>query len=75
MTRRFVYDLLERAGATFVQAFLALVLAGWGDIAGLDDLVTLGRAAAVAALAAGLSVIKAGLARFTGDRNDASLVQ
>lgn len=58
--RKYLLDLAERAAATYVETFLGLLLAG-----GLVD-VTAARAAAIAAVPAGLSVLKSALARFTG---------
>ena len=62
-------DTAERAIATAVQTFLALVLAG-----SLTDVATM-KAAAVAAVAAGLSVVKSALAaRVPGTVSPAPLV-
>ena len=62
-------DTAERAISTAVQTFLALVLAG-----SLTDVATM-KAAAVAAVAAGLSVVKSALAaRVPGTVSPASLV-
>lgn len=62
-------DTAERAIATAVQTFLALVLAG-----SLTDVATL-KAAGVAAVAAGLSVLKSAIAaRIPGTVSPASVV-
>lgn len=66
-SRIFLVDLAERAIATYVEAFLGLLI-----VSGVTDLSTL-RTAAVAAVPAGLSVVKAGLARLIGDRESASM--
>lgn len=72
MTRRYVVDVLERAGATFGEAFLMLWLAAGTPLAA--DLSTL-RAAALSGLVAAASVIKSALARFIRDRESASLLE
>lgn len=66
----YLRDLAERTLATYVQAFVGLLVAGWS---GALDLGTL-RAAAVAAIPAALAVVKGGLARLVGDPQSASLV-
>lgn len=75
MTNRYLSDLAERVGVTYVEALVGLLIAGWTNVASLGDVLTLGRAAVVAALPAALAVVKAGLARFVGDAADASLVR
>lgn len=65
----FWIDLAERAAATYVEAFLGLVIAA---AATPIDIGTI-QAAGIAAIPAGLAVIKAGLARFIGDPASASL--
>lgn len=65
----FARDLAERTLATFVQAWLGLVVASWS---GALDVGTL-RAAAIAALPAALAVVKGGLARFTGNPDTAAI--
>lgn len=67
--RVWLRDCAERATATALQTFLALVLAG-----SLTDIATL-KAAAVSALAAALSVVKSALAaRIPGTVSPASVV-
>lgn len=67
--RVWLKDCAERAVATAAQTFLALVLAG-----SLTDVATL-KAAGVAAVAAGLSVVKSMLAaRIPGTVSPASVV-
>ena len=68
--RQWLRDTVERTAATFVQTFLALVLAAWQT--GVD-LATV-QAAALAGLAAALAVVKAAVAaRWGGDVSPASL--
>jgi hypothetical protein len=67
---KYVLDLLERAGATFVEVFLG----AWVAV-GADWLTMSGaKAAAVAGLAAGLSVVKSGVAGVVGTRGTAALL-
>ena len=68
--KNWLLDAAERVIATYVQAFLGLVIA-----AGLDA-ISLGtiRAAAVAAIPAALSVVKAIIAAKVGSPHDASLL-
>lgn len=68
--RRYWLDLAERALATYVEALLGLLIAS-----AATDLVDLAawQAAAVAAVPAGLAVVKAGLARMVGDPDTAAL--
>ena len=69
MTRRLALDIAERAAMTAAQAFIACLLA---NAAGMTDVATV-RAAALAGLAAGLSVIKGALASRLGDDSAALL--
>jgi uncharacterized membrane protein len=71
ITRSFLVDLAERAIATYVQAFLGLLIAS--SVVSVDTL----QAAAVAAIPAALSVVKSLLAeRFVpGTVSPASLAQ
>lgn len=70
MTRRLVLDIAERAALTFVEAFLAVwVVGAWTDLTS----VGLAQQAAVAGLAAAMSVVKGAVASRLGDRT-ASLV-
>ena len=67
----FLIDLLERSMATYVETFLGLLIAsGLGTPA---DRMALLEKAAIAAIPAALAVAKAGLAKFKGDPNSASL--
>ena len=69
--KNFIVDLLERTIATYAEAFLGLLIAsGLGTPA---DRMALLEKAAVAAIPAALAVAKAGLAKFRGDPNTASL--
>ena len=70
MSRALLIDIGERAAMTAVQAFLAVLLA---NAAGMTDMGTL-RAAALAGVAAGLSVIKGALASRLGDPATAALL-
>ncbi len=63
----FTKDLLERLVATFVQAFLGVVI-----VSGLDNIDV--KAAATAGVAAALSLVKSLIAKRIGDPGDASLV-
>lgn len=64
----FLKDLIERAIKTFVQAFLATIVAG----SGLD--IDTGKKALVAGAAAALSVISSVLSSRFGAKNSASLL-
>ena len=67
----FIIDLLERSIATYVETFLGLLIAsGLGTPA---DRMALLEKAAIAAIPAALAVAKAGLAKFKGDPNSASI--
>ena len=67
----FLIDLLERTIATYAEAFLGLLIAsGLGTPA---DRMALLEKAAIAAIPAALAVAKAGLAKFKGGPNSASL--
>ena len=69
----FLIDLLERTIATYAEAFLGLLIAsGLGTPA---DRMALLEKAAIAAIPAALAVAKAGLAKFRGDPNSASLAE
>lgn len=68
---RYFIDLAERALATYVEALIGLLIAG--AVTSLD--LSTVRAAAIAAIPAGLAVLKAGLARFTGNGDSASLAK
>jgi len=72
---KFWLDLVERAAATFVQAFAgalipALSVSTWHD---LSSLAAVGYSAAAAGIAAALSVVKSGIAARYG-AGTASLV-
>lgn len=74
MTKRYLRDLAERVGATYLQAFLGLLLASGFGVEGVLDLST-PRKAAIAAIPAALSVLKGLLARSVGDKESASLAK
>jgi hypothetical protein len=63
---RFFLDLAERTAATYVEAFAGLLV-----VSGVTDFSDL-KAAAIAAVPAGLAVIKAVLAGFVGDKGTAA---
>lgn len=65
----FIRDAVERIISTYVQSFLGLLITG-----GITDLsVSTIQAAALAAIPAALSAVKALLARWKGDPDSASL--
>lgn len=69
VNRQLILDIAERAAMTAAQAFIAVLLA---NAAGITSMATV-RAAALAGLAAGLSVIKGALASRLGDGSAALL--
>lgn len=73
MTKKYLLDLTERVVATFLEVFLGLLLAAWADVA-IIGLLSVAETAAVAAIPAALAVLKGGVARFRGDRENPSLV-
>lgn len=65
---KFFLDLLERAVFTYVETLLGLLI-----VVGTDTLdVSKAKAAAIAAIPAGLSVIKSGLSAMIGTPGTAS---
>ncbi|MEU3569405.1 holin [Kitasatospora sp. NPDC036755] len=68
--RKFVLDLVERTAATYVAAFLGLLLADQFDLTSISAL----KAAAVSALPAALSVLKGAVATRIGDPASAALL-
>lgn len=69
----FVRDLIERVLATFLVTFLgALITSGWFDLHGITDVSILGKAA-LAGVAAVLSLAKGLAAKYVGDSDSASL--
>jgi hypothetical protein len=65
---RFFTDLAERTIATYLEAFIGLLLVG-----GITDLST-AKSAAIAAVPAGLAVVKGALSGFLGDPDTASVL-
>jgi hypothetical protein len=66
-------DVAERVGWTFVQAFVAAMIASGGfDMAGVVDM-SIWQKAGMAAVAAVLALVKGVAATWVGDRNSASL--
>lgn len=63
---KFLTDLVERTVATYLEAFLGLLLAG-----SVVDL-SAAKAAAVAAIPAGLAVVKGALSSFVGSPKSAA---
>lgn len=74
MTRKYLIDLAERVAATYVETLIGLLIVGWGDFGAVSDFLDLGTSAAIAAAPAALAVLKGGLARFRGDKENPSLV-
>lgn len=72
--RKYLIDLAERVAATYAEALIGLLIVGWGDFGAVSDFLDLGTSAAVAAVPAALAVLKGGIARFRGDRENPSLV-
>jgi hypothetical protein len=68
--KKFYIDLAERVGSTFVEAFLGFVLMDAQDVINIDTAEKAFWAGVIAAAA----VLKGGLARFRGDRENPSLV-
>lgn len=68
--RQFILDLAERTAATYVQAFLGLMLADGFDLLSIGEL----ESAALAAIPAALAVVKSGVATFVGDPASAALL-
>ena len=72
--RKYLLDLLERVVATYVETLAGLLIVGWTDFTDIAGFLDFGTSAAVAAVPAALAVVKGGLARFRGDRENPSLV-
>jgi hypothetical protein len=68
--QKFWLDLTERTIATYAVTFLGLLLADGFDLTSVSAL----RAAAVAAIPAGLTVVKSAIASFVGDSGSAALL-
>ncbi|WP_329423974.1 holin [Streptomyces sp. NBC_01268] len=62
---RLVLDTVERVVGTYAVAFLGLLLADGFDLTNLSSL----KAAAIAAIPAGLSVLKAAVGSLIGDQS------
>jgi hypothetical protein len=65
---KYLIDLAERTGATYLEAVIGLLLVG--PITGLSVV----QAAAVAGIPAGLAVVKGALAAFLGRPDTAALL-
>ncbi len=70
MSGRFWLDVAERTAATYVVAFLGLLLADGMDLTSMSAV----RAAGVAALPAALTVVKGAVATLVGDRGSAAVL-
>ncbi len=70
---RYLLDLAERTAATYFEALLGLLLASGIGVAQITDL-SFWTKAAVAAIPAGLAVLKGGMAKFVGSANTAALL-
>jgi len=79
MSRKWMVDTLERTVSTFLQAFIGgLSAPGVMDLLpGKPPNIDLSgiQSAALAGVVAALAVVKAALAKLTGDRQSASLVE
>ncbi|MGW6566433.1 holin [Streptomyces sp. NPDC054975] len=62
---RLVLDTVERVAGTYAVAFLGLLLADGFDLTSLSAV----KAAAIAAIPAGLSVLKAAIGSLIGDKS------
>lgn len=69
MSKTWLIDAVERVLWTYTQAFLGLIIAVGIDTLSLGTL----KAAAIAAIPAGLSALKTLVAKFVGDPNSAAL--
>jgi hypothetical protein len=68
-SKKYIMDLVERAGWTFAQAFIAAwMVAGATNWSVIEN-------ALFAAIPAALSVVKSGLARYAGDKETASFIK
>jgi Putative lactococcus lactis phage r1t holin len=68
MNKKYMLDLLERVGFTFVQAFLAVLIAANS----IEDLnITLVQSAWAAGVAAVLALVKGLVAKPVGDKDSA----
>lgn len=74
MTRRYIIDVIDRFWRTYVQAFGSLLLASGFGMDGVIDLSTVKRAA-IAAVAALISLGMSLVARTVGDKESASLAK
>lgn len=71
MSNAFLLDLAERTVASYLFAFIGLLLAAGTGVVAVPVLT----AAAVAAIPAGLSVLHGALGRFVGDPDSAGLTK
>lgn len=73
ITQRFIVDLIERTGATYIETFIGLLIASGLDVSGPVTRMAIVEKAAVAAVPSALAVVKAGLAKLRGNGDSASL--
>jgi hypothetical protein len=69
MVSNYFVDLTERVLASYVYAFITLLLTNSIDLTNLDAL----KVAAISCVPAALAIIKGALARFVGNPDTASL--
>ena len=72
--KKYLLDLAERVLATYFETLVGLLIVDWADFTDISHFLDFGTSAAVAAIPAALAVLKGGLARFRGDRENPSLV-
>ena len=70
MTRKFLLGVAERAGASYLFAVLALVVADGFDLTSMSAW----KVALISAIPAGLSVIKSAATRYFGDPESGSFL-
>ncbi|WP_171167359.1 holin [Streptomyces sp. I05A-00742] len=68
MNKKVLADIAERTIAAYLTTFLGLLITDGFDLTDISAL----RAAAIAAIPAGLSVIKGALGRYVGDKDSAA---
>lgn len=64
-------DTFERVAATYVEAFLAILIAAWASGDTFDPGIF--QTAGLAAIPASLAVLKSAVATFTGDPDSAAI--
>ncbi len=71
---KFVRDFLERVVATYAEVFIGLLILGWADVAHVGALSVV-ETAAIAAVPAALSALKAFIAKYRSEPDSASLAR